>query len=94
MYLKYWDPNNLYGWAMSQKLPVGSFEFVEVASQDNENFIKNYEENSDVGYFFEVDIHYPKKLNDLHNDFQFLPERMKVSKIEKLVGKLHDKNIY
>ena len=28
-YLKYWDGNNLYGWAMSQKLPVINFESIE-----------------------------------------------------------------
>ena len=45
----YLDANNLYGWAMSQKLPVSSFEWVEELSQFNEDFIKDYDENSDEG---------------------------------------------
>ena len=43
-YLKYWDANNLYGWAMSQKLSVNNFEWIEDASQFNEDIIKNYNE--------------------------------------------------
>ena len=59
-YLAYLDENNLYGWAMSQKLPVNGFKWVEKLSRSNERFIKNYDENSDTGYFLEVDIDYPK----------------------------------
>ena len=68
-YLNYWDVNNLYGWAMSQKLPVNNFEWSKDTSQFNEDFIKNYNEESDEGYFLEVDIQYPEKLHELHNDF-------------------------
>ena len=46
-YLKHWDVNNLHCWAMSQKLPVNKFEWIEDTSQFNENFIKNYNEESD-----------------------------------------------
>ena len=28
-YLIYLDANNLYGWAMLQKLPVGDFKWIE-----------------------------------------------------------------
>ena len=55
-YLKYWDANDLYGWAMSQKLPVNKFEWIEDISQINEDFIKKYNEEIDKGYFLEVDI--------------------------------------
>ena len=55
-YLQYWDVNNIHGWAMSQKLPVDNFEWIKDTSQFNEDFIKDYNEESDEGYFFEVDV--------------------------------------
>ena len=58
-YLTYLDANNLYGWAMSQKLPVNGFKSENDLSRFNEDFIKNYNENSDVGYLLEVDVEYP-----------------------------------
>ena len=91
-YLKYWDVNNFYGWAMSQKLSVNNFEWIEDTSQLNEDFIKSYNQESDEGYFLEVDIQSLVKLHELHNDLPFLPERMKIEKVEKAVAKLHDKN--
>ena len=54
------DANNLYGWAMSQKLPVDGFEWKKDMSKFNEKFMKNYDQNSDVKY--------PKRLHNLHND--------------------------
>ena len=60
-YLKYWVVNNLYRWLMSQKLPVNKFEWIEKTSQLNKDFIKNYNTESDEGYFFEVNVQYPEK---------------------------------
>ena len=62
LYLMYLDANNLYGWAMSQKLPVNGFKWVKKLSRFNEIFIKYYNENSDIGYFLEKDIDYSEKL--------------------------------
>ena len=76
---------------MSQKLPVNGFKRVEKLSRFNEIFIKNYIENSDIGYFLKVDFDYSKKLFNLNKDLSFLPERKKVNKVEKLICSIEDK---
>ena len=91
-YIQYLDANNLYGWAMFQKLPKNNFKWVEDTSRINEEFIKNYNENSYKGYILEVDVKYPKKLHDLHSNLPFLPKRIKIDKCKKLVCDLHNKN--
>ena len=84
----------MYGWAISQKPPVNGFEWVEDLSQFKEDFIKNYDENSDKGYFLEVDVEYPKNLFSVHSNLPFLPERKKIGKCNKLVCDFHDKKNY
>ena len=93
-YIQYLDANNFYDWAMSQKLPVNNFKWIENASQIIEDFIKNYYENSRKGYILEVDVKYPKKLQNLHSDLPFLPKRIKIDKYKKLVCDLHNKKNY
>ena len=56
--------------------------------------MKNYDENSNEGYFLEVDVEYPKHLFHLHSDLPFLPERNKIKKYNKLFGNIHDKENY
>ena len=68
-YHKYWNISNWYGWAMSQKLPVNNFEWIEETCQFNDDFIKNYNEDCEEEYFLEVDVQYPEKLHELHNYF-------------------------
>ena len=63
-------------------------------SKFNESFRKGYNENSNKGYFLEVDLEYPKKLFNHHKDFSFLPEREKIKKCEKLVCNIKDKGKY
>ena len=65
---------------MCQKLPANGFKWIKDVSKIDEEFIKDYDEDSDKGYILEVDVKYPKKLHDLHSDLQFLPERMKIDK--------------
>ena len=76
---------------MSQKLPVNGFEWIKLLSKFDERFIKSYDENSDKGYFLEVDVEYLKNLFSLHRDLPFLPERKKIEKCNKLVCDFHDK---
>ena len=85
-YIQYWNANNLYGWAMSQKLPLINFKWIKDTSQFNEDFIKNYNEESDEGCFLTVDVQYLEKLYELHNDLPFLPERVKTEKVGKLAA--------
>ena len=66
----------------------------EELSKFNEDFIKNYDENSNKGYFLEADIDYLKELFDLHKDLPFLPESKKVNKVEKIICDIEDKKKY
>ena len=76
---------------MCKKLPINGFKWENDLSRFNENFVKNYNEDSDAGYFLEVDIEYPKQLWGLHKDLLFLAERKKLGKVEKLVTSIEDK---
>ena len=88
------NANNLHGWAMSQKLPVNGFKWVKELSKIDECFIENYDEDTNEGYFLEVDVEYPKNLFNLHSDLPFLTERNKILKCNKLVCNVHDKKNY
>ena len=79
---------------MLQKLQVNNFEWMEDPSQSNEDLIKNYNEESDEGYFFKADVQYLEKLLGPPNDLPFLPKIMKIEKVEKLLANLHDKSKY
>ena len=89
-YPHYCDVNNLYGLAILQKLPVNNFKWIKNTSQFNESFIKNYNE----WCFLEVNVQYLEKLQKLHDDLPFLPEKMKIEQGGKLLANLHDKTEY
>ena len=77
------DVNNIYGSAVSKvacnwlKMGWGYFWIYE-------NFIKSYNDESDEGYFLEVDVQCFRNLHNLHDDFPFLPERVKIEKLKSL----------
>ena len=84
-FISYLDANNLYGWAMSKPLPIDCFRFM------NNEEMKNWES---MPCILEVDLTYPEKLHDLHNDYPLAPERVTVNKVEKLIPNLNDKTKY
>ena len=92
-YIQYLDANNLYRWAMSKKLPVNGFKWLD-NDVINKEFIKNYNENDNKGYILEADVKNPKRLHELHSDLPFLSERMEVNKCKKLVCNLFNKKKY
>ena len=93
-YIQYLDANNLYGMAMTEKLPVKGFKWMDDISMINEDFAKSYNSNSGKGYILKVDLDYPCELQNLHSDLPFLPERMVVNKTKKLICNLQDNKDY
>ena len=77
---------------MFQKLPAGGFKWKTKYAKISWRLY--YDQDSDKGYILEVDVEYPKELHDLHSDLPFLSERMKISKSNKPVCNLFDKNNY
>ena len=88
-YLMYVDANNLYGYAMSKKLPINNFKWEDKLELFASDFIKDYDSESDTGYVLEVDIDYPKELHESHRDLPFL-----AIKKEKLLTTLENKENY
>ena len=93
-YLMYVDANNLYGYAMSKKLPTGDFQWMEDSSIFTEDYTKSYDENSDTGYLLVVDVTYPKDLHENHKYLPCLPDKIKIDKVTKLSCNFNDKNYY
>ena len=94
-YLMYVDANNLYGRAMSEKLPVHSFKWMtnkEIENLFNNQIVQVWEKTPCI---LEVDLEYPEELHDLHNDYPLCPERVECDKgVKKLIPNLRHKNNY
>ena len=93
-YIQYLDANNLYGKAMTEKLLVRGFRWMDDISKIDEDFVKVYNKNDNKGYILDVDVDYPNKLQNLHSDLPFLPERMVINNTKKLVCNLNAKKNY
>ena len=87
------DANNLYDWAMSQKLPTGGFKWVN-PSHFTLDKIDSYVNSNKKSYLLEVDVKYPKELHDSHYDLPIMCEKMKINKVEELVPNLDNKKKY
>ena len=94
-YLMYLDANNLYGSAMSEKLPTHGFKWLtsgEMEKLFNNQVVQVWEKTPCI---LEVDLEYPENLHDLHNDYPFCPERVECkNRVEKLIPNLRNKTKY
>ena len=70
----YIDANNLYGWAMSESLP---YDEIKHDNKVNLEDILNTRDDSDIGYFVEVDLKYPDNIKQKTKNFPFAPENKK-----------------
>ena len=91
-YIQFLDANNLYGWAMTQKLPTHGFKWVDLNKSKVIELLDKRDTNQ--GYILEVDLEYPKKLWKSHNDYPLAPEKIKVDNVEKLLCSFKPKNHY
>ena len=91
-YLQYWDIINLFGWTMSQKLPVNNFEWIKNRSifnplkwwKFNEDFIKNYNEESEEGYFLTLMLSILKNYSDFIMIYRFYLKEWNLKKLKSL----------
>jgi len=81
-YIMYLDCNNLYGWAMSQPLPVSDYRWLDCQemSMMDTDFILKLGDYDDYGYILEVDLEYPNELHNSHSDYPLAPEKIKITK--------------
>ena len=93
-YIQYLDANNLYGWAMSEKMPYKDFKWVDIENTPMEEVLSKVLLNEDLGYILEVDLEYPSELHDLHNDYPLAPETMEINRVNKLTPNLRNKTKY
>ena len=92
-YLMYLDANNLYGCAMSEKLPTHGFKWL--TGGEMEKIYENRHNLNKMPCILEVDLEYPENLHDLHNDYPLCPEKVKCKNgVEKLIPNLRDKKKY
>ena len=67
---------------MSKQLPTSGFKWMTYNELDDWKHLS---------CFLEVDLEYPEQLHDLHNDYPFAPERIKIGNVEKLIPNLNNK---
>ena len=92
----YIDANNLYGHALSAKLPYKDFAWLtdsELDALSQPGVLRNMDVEGDIGYLLEVDLTYPPEIHDMSRDFPFCPEKLKVNSnhlSDFMIGQLSD----
>ena len=84
-YISYLDANNLYGWAMSRKLPTDGFQWMSPWQLEYWMYHT---------CIVEVDLEYPLDLHDLHSDYPLAPDHLRIGRVEKLIPNLYRKENY
>jgi hypothetical protein len=79
----YLDFYNLYGYALSEPLPVRNFKWVENIDIWTVEKICQLTNDSKIGYIFDVDLEYPKYLHDTHTDYPFAVEKNEISDFKR-----------
>ena len=77
----YMDATNLYGYSMSQMLPYDEIEIWHGHPDHYMNWLEeilNTPDDSDIGYFLEVDLKYPDNIKEKTKNFPFCPENKKI----------------
>ena len=77
-HIMYMYANNLYGWAMSQCLPTGGFKWLTEKEINKKNLVAHSPTHK-KGMIYEVDLIYPKKLHNTHNNYPLAPEHLVVT---------------
>ena len=85
IFIKYLDANNLYGHSMSQTPPTHGFKWM------TKSMLNNWKKHPCIP---KVDLSYPVKLHNLHNEYPLAPERLMVDKVRKLIPNLSNKTKY
>jgi len=113
-FITYLDCNNLYGTVMANcKFPTKNMKFwteEEISIRGKEFEDRLIPTDGEIGYVLEVNLDYPEKLYDEHNDYPLAPERITITEdllspyarsftkqskpTEKLVPNLQNKTKY
>ena len=72
----YIDANNLYGYAMMQKLPYKDFEFITTTTLDT---ILNTPDDSDLGYYIVCGIDYTNECKERTEQLALMPNKRKIN---------------
>ena len=66
----------MYGYVISKFLPISGFKWIDPKELD----LNKYTSNSSKGCVLEVDLEYPKELQELHNDYPLTPDKIEIKR--------------